>query len=159
MIRRSLLSWALFLPAPLAAQSGRLAGLDAYITRAIWGSTRTRRMARRIRLLLRHGDRPSGRVFSEAASHEMRSPQTIIPLAPHSLQARRRPCSPPTAWGGHCTTTGVAASPRTADGRTGMLSRVALVPSEHLGLVVLTNIRNRDIGPSSCSSSRSPEAA
>jgi CubicO group peptidase (beta-lactamase class C family) len=42
----------------------------------------------------------------------------------------------------------------------GMLSRVALVPSEHLGLVVLTNIHNRDIGPSSCScSSRSPEAA
>jgi hypothetical protein len=29
----------------------------------------------------------------------------------------------------------------------GMLSRVALVPAEHLGLVVLTNIHNRDIGP------------
>jgi CubicO group peptidase (beta-lactamase class C family) len=104
-------------------------------------------MARWIRLQLRHGDWPGGRIFSEAASHEMWSPQTIIPLAPDSLQAR--PAAMFAAYG-------LGWSLRDYRGRKlvthggwtdGMLSRVALVPAEHLGLVVLTNSHNRSIGP------------
>jgi CubicO group peptidase (beta-lactamase class C family) len=104
-------------------------------------------MARWIRLQLRHGAWTGGRIFSEAASHEMWSPQTVIPLAPDSLQPR--PIAMFAAYG-------LGWSIRDYRGRKlvthggwtdGMLSRVALIPAEHLGVVVLTNIHNRDLGP------------
>lgn len=104
-------------------------------------------MAQWIRLQLRHGSWAGGRIFSAAASYQMWSPQTIIPLAPDSLQAR--PVAMFAAYG-------LGWSMRDYGGRKvlthggwtdGMLSRVALVPAEHLGLVVLTNMHNRDIGP------------
>jgi CubicO group peptidase (beta-lactamase class C family) len=99
-------------------------------------------MARWVQLQLNHGkfvDR-DGRLFSEGQSHEMWSPQTILPTGapPPPLAGLKTDFADyALGWGlrsyhgrklvGH--TGGVA----------GFVSRVMLVPDENLGVVVLTN--------------------
>jgi CubicO group peptidase (beta-lactamase class C family) len=99
-------------------------------------------MAKWVQLQLNHGkfaDR-DGRLFSEGQSHEMWSPQTILPTGtpPPPLAALKTDFADyALGWGlrsyhgrklvGH--TGGVA----------GFVSRVMLVPDENLGVVVLTN--------------------
>lgn len=91
-----------------------------------------------------HGGLPRGtRVFSEKAAHEMWAMHTPRRLAPDSLQA-----APAASFAGY----GLGWSLRDYRGRKmvshggwtdGMLSQTAMLPSERLGVVVLTNHHNR----------------
>jgi CubicO group peptidase (beta-lactamase class C family) len=97
-------------------------------------------MAKWLQLQLRRGQLPGGeRLFSEASSHRMWTPHTVIPVS----QAAAHECPPPTS--AHAASAGCW--PITADALTaghgggydGMYSQVLLVPEEDLGIVVLTN--------------------
>ena len=99
-------------------------------------------MARWVQLQLNHGkyvDR-EGRLFSEKQSHEMWSPQTILPIPD--------PPAPLAALKAKFADYGLGWNLRDYQGRKlvghtggvgGFVSRVMLVPEENLGVVVLTN--------------------
>lgn len=102
-------------------------------------------MAQWLRLQLNEGSYAGRRVFSEEASHEMWMPQTLQRVRPRSKQL-----PPVTNWSAY----GLGWSLRQYNGRRmishggwtdGMLSAVAMLPEEELGVVVLTNSHNRAI--------------
>jgi CubicO group peptidase (beta-lactamase class C family) len=104
-----------------------------------------RDMAQWLRLQLGGGTYGGARVFSGRAAHEMWALQTGRRLAPDSLQP-----APAASFAGY----GLGWSLRDYRGRKmvqhggwtdGMLSQTAMLPSERLGVVVLTNHHNRAI--------------
>jgi CubicO group peptidase (beta-lactamase class C family) len=99
-------------------------------------------MAKWIALQLAHGKMPNqdARLFSEAQSREMWSPQTILPT--------REPTGPLAALHSNFAAYGLGWTLRDYHGRklvahtggvSGFVSRVMLVPEENLGVVILTN--------------------
>jgi CubicO group peptidase (beta-lactamase class C family) len=96
-------------------------------------------MAEWIRLQLGRGTYQGRKVFSSAAAHEMWSPHTVIPLSESALKFN------PTR---HFNLYGLGWFLSDYQGRKlvshgggldGMISQVALMPEENLGVVVLTN--------------------
>lgn len=102
-------------------------------------------LARWVRLQLGQGVFEGKRIYSADAAHEMWMPQTAMRLPISSRQ------SPPAAkWSAY----GLGWTLRDYHGRRivrhggwtdGMLSTVAMLPEESLGVVVLTNSHNRNI--------------
>lgn len=96
-------------------------------------------MAKWLRLQLHRGALDGTRLFSEAASSEMWSPHTIIPVSKTS--EKRFPSTHFRAYGlgwGMMDYHGRKVLTH-GGGYDGMNSRVALVPEENLGMVILTN--------------------
>lgn len=79
------------------------------------------------------------RLFSEASSHRMWSPQTIIPVSQSSL--KRNPTTHFRAYGLGWSLADFKGRKTVSHGGgyDGMYSRVLMVPKEKLGVVVLTN--------------------
>ena len=97
-------------------------------------------MAKWLQLQLRRGQLPNGeRLFSEASSHRMWTPHTVIPVSRGSL-ART-----PTTHFRSCGLGWMLADYRGrmtvghGGGYDGMYSQVLLIPEAELGVVVLTN--------------------
>jgi CubicO group peptidase (beta-lactamase class C family) len=98
-----------------------------------------RDMARWIRLQLGRGDLEGRRIFTEASSGEMWSPQTIVKLPEGALKllSSRHFEAYGLGWGMHDSMGRKVLMH--SGGIDGMISDIELVPEERLGVVVLTN--------------------